>query len=57
MDENKKRKQIIFDINEDIHRQIKIFAATRNITMNRWIQKAITERIKKETQYDKDNEL
>lgn len=57
MDENKKRKQIIFDINEDIHRQIKIFAAMRNITMNRWIQKAITERIKKETQYDKDNEL
>jgi len=52
MNVEKKRKQIIFDVTEDIHRQIKIFAAMRNITMNRWMQKAINERIAKETKYD-----
>lgn len=52
MTEEKKRKQIIFDVSEDIHKQIKIFAAMRNITMNRWMQKAINERIAKETKYD-----
>jgi len=54
MNEDKKRKQIVFDVSEDIHRQIKIFSAMRNITMNRWMQKAIDERIQKETKYDKE---
>lgn len=53
MDE-KKRKQIIFDVSEEVHRQIKIFAAMRNITMNRWMQKAINERIEKEIKYNED---
>jgi len=56
MTEEKKRKQIIFDVSEDIHKQIKIFAAMRNITMNRWMQKAINERIAKETKYDEKSE-
>lgn len=57
MDENKKRKQIIFDINEDIHKQVKIFAAKRNITMARWMQKAINERLQKEIQYDEQSNM
>lgn len=55
MDDVKKRKQIIFDLNEDVHREIKVFAAMRNITMNRWMQKAINERLIKEKQYDQEN--
>ncbi len=54
MNEDKKRKQIIFDIPEDIHKQIKILAAMRNITMSRWMQKAINERIQKEMRHDED---
>lgn len=46
--ETKKRKQIAFDITEDLHTKIKVLAAQRNITMNNWMQRAIFERIAKE---------
>lgn len=57
MEQDKKRKQIIFDVSEDIHREIKVFSAMRNITMNRWMQKAINERLAKETKYDEKGNL
>ncbi len=57
MIESKKRKQMIFDISEDIHTQVKVFAAMRNITMNRWMQKAITDRLEKEMQYNEQSNM
>jgi len=44
----KKRKQIAFDINPEIHQIIKILAAKRGISINLWLHRAIQERIKKE---------
>jgi predicted HicB family RNase H-like nuclease len=52
MTENKKRKQMAFDINPDIHQQVKILAAIRNISVNLWVARAINDRIAKETKYD-----
>lgn len=46
--ENKKRKQIAFDVSQEIHKQIKLAAFLRNITMNNWLNRAIYDRLKKE---------
>jgi predicted HicB family RNase H-like nuclease len=45
---NKKRHQISFDISQDMHQQIKLFAVMRNISMNNWMHRAIIERLEKE---------
>jgi predicted HicB family RNase H-like nuclease len=50
--DKKKRTQIAFDINPEIHKQVKILAAMRNISMNLWIARAIADRIAKETKHD-----
>ena len=52
MSEKQKRHQIIFDVTQELHTKVKILSALRNITMNRWMQRAINERIQKEQQYD-----
>lgn len=57
MEETKERKQIIFDIHPEIHRQIKVYSAMRNISMNNWMQRAINERLEKEKRHDKENIL
>lgn len=54
--QEKKRKQIIFDVSQEVHTLIKVFSAKRNISMNNWMQRAINERIQKEIKYDKDND-
>ena len=54
MENNKKRKQLAFDISPEIHQQVKILAARRNISMNLWMMRAVMERIAKETKYDKE---
>lgn len=48
MTEIKKRKQMAFDILPEVHHQIKILAATRNISINTWMARAIRDRIAKE---------
>lgn len=48
-----KRKQMAFDVRPEIHQQIKILAARRNITINMWMARAIHDRIAKETAHDK----
>ena len=40
-----KRKQLAFDITQEMHTEIKILAARRNITINQWMQRAVAERI------------
>ena len=57
MEEKKKRKQIAFDINPEIHHQVKMLALMRNISINLWIARAINDRIAKETQHDKKSNL
>ena len=44
----KQRKQLAFDIDPELHTQIKILAARRNISMNVWLTRAILARIQKE---------
>ncbi len=48
----KKRKQMAFDISPEMHQQVKILAATRNISINLWMARAIQDRIAKENRYD-----
>jgi len=47
--EDKKRKQMAFDVSPEIHQQVKVLAAIRNISMNLWMARAIQDRIAKET--------
>lgn len=48
----KKRTQMAFDINPEVHREVKILAAMRNISINLWMARAIRDRIEKEKKYD-----
>jgi len=52
MTEIKKRKQMAFDINPEVHKKVKVLAALRNISINLWMSRAINDRIEKETKYD-----
>jgi predicted HicB family RNase H-like nuclease len=45
----KKRKFMGFEINPELHQQIKVLAAQRNIPMSLWIHRALVEKIKKDT--------
>lgn len=56
MIDKKNRKQITFDVTNEMHQQVKILAIVRNISMTLWIARAITDRIAKETKHeDKQN--
>jgi predicted HicB family RNase H-like nuclease len=52
MTDKKKRTQMAFDINPEVHKQVKVLAAMRNISINLWVARAISDRIAKETKYD-----
>ena len=52
MEDKKKRKQMAFDVSLEMHTQIKILAAIRNISINLWMARAIQDRIAKETKND-----
>ena len=52
MTDKKKRTQMAFDISPEMHQQVKVLAAMRNISMNLWIARAINDRIAKENKYD-----
>lgn len=52
METKKKRYQIAFDVSKDLHTEVKILAAKRNISMNLWIARAIQERILKDKKYE-----
>ena len=46
------RKQLLINMTDEFHKEIKIRAAHRNISMTRWVLQAIRDRIKKEQQFD-----
>jgi predicted HicB family RNase H-like nuclease len=41
----KKRTQMTFDVHPDLHSKVKILAATKGVSMNLWIQRAIIREI------------
>jgi len=46
------KKRLSLDISKELHKKIKIRAAIRNISMLRWISRAIMKAIKEEEKYD-----
>ncbi len=52
MTEEKKRYQMAFDVSKEMHTQVKVLAAMRNISISCWIARAINDRIAKENRYD-----
>lgn len=53
----KNRKQIIFDVTPEMHTQIKVLSAMRNISMNLFMVRAIADKIAKENEYNKKEEF
>lgn len=56
MTHEKKRIQMAFNVSQEVHTQVKILAAIRNISINNWMSRAIADRIAKETKDDKPKE-
>jgi len=52
MNDKKKRKQIAFDVTEEMHHQVKVLAAIKNISMNLFIQRALIREINRQTRND-----
>jgi len=52
MNDKKKRKQIAFDVTEEMHQQVKVLAAIKNISMNLFIQRALIREINRQTRND-----
>lgn len=46
-----KKKKIIFEVPEELHKQIKVAAARRNISMSLWITRELVRKLKKEETY------
>jgi len=44
----KKRTQMAFDINPELHQQVKILSAMRNISMNLWLHRAILREVNRQ---------
>jgi len=47
-----KLKQVIIEMPEELHKEIKIRAAYRNMTMKAWIIRAILDAIAQEQKYE-----
>lgn len=52
MENKKKRKQLTIDITQEIHQQIKVLSALKNVSMTCWVIRAINDRIAKESHID-----
>jgi len=48
----KNLKRLSLDISDELHQEIKIRAAKRNITMKKYIVRSILDLIKKEKEYE-----
>jgi hypothetical protein len=46
-----RKKQLLIEIEEDLHNEIKVWATFRHDTLKKWVTTAIVERIKKEKSY------
>lgn len=54
MEDDKKSltKRLVIDLSTEEHVEIKTRAALRNITIKKWVMRAIMEALKKEKQYE-----
>lgn len=50
----KQRKQMAFDVHPDLHREIKIIAAKRNISISLWINRVLVAACKAENRFEKE---
>jgi predicted HicB family RNase H-like nuclease len=50
--DKKTKKRLMVEISDDIHQQVKIRAAQRNIPMRLWVARAIVAAIQNEQQYE-----
>lgn len=48
----KNRKRLIFNVSEELHKEIKVRAAFRNISITDWLMLAITQRVQEERKYE-----
>jgi len=56
MIEKKKRTQMTFDIQPEIHHKVKILAAIRNISINLWAQRAIIREINRQERNERNDD-
>lgn len=47
-----KKKRLVIEVNEDFHKRIKAIAALRNITIRKWVVRAILQALKNEEKYE-----
>lgn len=45
-------RRLLVDVPEDLHKEIKIRATVRNISIKTWVTRAIAEAIKQEKKYE-----
>lgn len=57
MDTRKQRKKINIAIDANLHREIKIAAAKRFISMSIWIERQLARGIGEEKKYDSESDL
>ena len=51
------KKKIIFTIDDALHREIKVIAARRNLTMANWIVRQLRSGLIEETKYDREIDM
>ncbi len=56
MTEKNKRYQMAFDISREMHTEIKVLAALRNISMNLFMQRALIREIDRQKRNDEQKE-
>lgn len=52
MEQTIKKKRVNIEVDEKFHAEVKSRAALRNITISKWVMRAILEQIKREKQYE-----
>ena len=45
-------KRLLINISEDLHKEIKVRATVRNVTIKEYVLRAVAERIAKERMYE-----
>lgn len=52
MNDLEKTKRLVVDIEQELHDEIKIMAIKHNVTMKKWVLKAITKEMLLEKSYE-----
>jgi predicted HicB family RNase H-like nuclease len=52
MENKMKKKRIIIEVSDQVHKEVKMLALMQNISMTEFILRALTEALKKQKQYE-----